>query len=99
MISLDYQTSSYCLLTLTDHSMLVLPTRIGKLSVQLCDIQCLRHWYPVVPSKVSGFSFDASFFMRLGWCAKTRLRIAVRTEGHETHSLFSSATAEDSLYS
>ncbi len=69
-----------------------------ELLVPFGNIRRFRHGHPVVAAEVSGFPFDAAFFVRLCRCAKLRFEAPVRTESHEASGLFPAVSAQDLLH-
>jgi hypothetical protein len=88
MLTFHHQASSHGLLSLRDHPMCIVLAGDQELPVEISDIRRFRHRHLVIAPKVSGFSFDAALFVRLGRRAKLRFETPVRTESHEASRLF-----------
>src|SRR5712691_11728741 len=75
MVTFNDQARPNNLLASGDEPMFIFLASHEKLPIQSGDIH--RHRDPVVAAKVSGFSFNAAFFMRLCRCAKLRFESPV----------------------
>src|SRR6185312_17523655 len=93
-----YPIGAHGLLAARDHSMFILPASLCKLPVQIGHIYGLRHRRPVIPAKISDFSFDAALLLRLGRRAKLSFESPVRTEGYKPGRLFPPRSAKYPLH-
>src|SRR4051794_21141568 len=99
MFTFEEQRSPYALCAPGYRALFVLLAGGQQLLVQLGNSGSLGNRHPMIPPKISRFSFHAAFLLRFIRCTKPSLKLPVGTEGHETGRLFAPRPTQHLLHS